>query len=210
MTGIGRPLIDGHVVSDGTMIDFSKFRNIASLPTTRLIPRASILILQQQPQQFQQQQQSMQNLKEQQQQQQQPQYRTNLKIDFDHGASADNHHHHHHAERGITTNCNISNIGGTSGGGYDKLSSIGPGNVGPVSSVGGSSRSDTVTSAGYEQVDKSLKLSLEPKVGPLDPLANAYMSMKNGRGDSKSDMIIVAPSTVSQSAVGHDREMVSR
>lgn len=70
-----------------------------------------------------------------------------------------------------------------------------------ASGGGGGSRSDTI-SGGYEQVDKSIKLSLETK-GALDPLANAYVSVKN----QKPEMIIVTPSTVTQNH--HDREMVS-
>lgn len=52
----------------------------------------------------------------------------------------------------------------------------------------------------YEHVDKTIKLSLEPKC-LLDPLAN--LSMKNGRGDQKSEMIIT------QTYRESDREMVS-
>lgn len=165
MAGIGRPLIDGHVSQEGA-IDFSKYRNITSLPTTRLIPRASILILQQQ------------------------QYRTNLKIDIEHGAD--------HHEKVAT--------GGTMGG-YEKLST-----ASGLSAIGSASaglpRAEMMQSSSYEHVDKSIKLSLEPRGGgSLDPLANAYVSVKNGRGDQKSEMIIVTPSSVAQS---HDREMVSK
>lgn len=172
MAGIGRPLMDGHV-SEGT-IDLTKYRNITSLPTTRLIPRASILILQQQQQH----------------------YRTNFKIDIEHGAAEQE-------RNGIG-----GGGAGTTMGAYEKLSSvssyIGAGSASAGTGAGGGSRSD-VTPSSYEHVDKSIKLSLEPKGGALDPLANAYMSVKNGRGDQKSEMIIVTPTTVTQS----DREMVS-
>lgn len=193
MAGIGRPLMDdSDHVSAGTL-DFSKFRNITSLPTTRLIPRASILTLQQQQQSLQQ------------------HYRTNLKIDIEHGASGQNDHHqegHHNSHS--TSNSSSGLVGG-----YEKLSSLsGNGGVSLLSSVigGGNGTSSSVgvsrldlTSSAYEHVDKSIKLSLEPK-NNLDPLANAYVSVKNGRGDQKSEMIIVTPSNVAQ---GHgDREMV--
>lgn len=172
MLGIERPLMNGHV-SEGR-IDLTKFRNITSLPTTRLIPRASLLIPQQQAQHLQQ------------------NYRTNLKIDFEHGAAD------HEKNGNGSSSGNSVTVGG-----YEKLSTAsGLSGAGGALSGGGSREVPSVT---YEQVDKSIKMSLEPKTS-LDSLTNAYGSLKNGRGDQKSEMIIVTPSLVAQS---HDREMVS-
>lgn len=182
---------DGHVAA-GT-IDLTKYRNITSLPTTRLIPRASILILQQQ-------------------QQQQQHYRTNLKIDIEHDSSTESHEKGHQNSNAISSSSSVGNVVG----GYEKLASVGGLGLSATSaasaSSGGVSRLEmgqaAAAASAYEHVDKSIKLSLEPK-NHLDPLANAYVSVKNGRGDQKSEMIIVTPSAVAQS---HDRgsEMVSR
>lgn len=185
---IGRPLRDSE--GAGLGVDLTKYRNIISLPTNRLIPRASLLILQQQ--------QSSTSTTQQQQQQ----YRTNVKIDIEQGAYNDS----------LLAASNTAAKVSPGSGVYEQMSLVtgatGQGSTNSVSCVSAGSRSDggiAVTHGPiFEHVDKSIKLSLEPKC--LDPLGNAYVSVKNGRGDQKSEMIIVTPSLVAQSG---DRVLVS-
>lgn len=188
---IGRPLMDlevdvvGSVSAEtaavgsgaGRRIDLTKYRNITSLPTNRLIPRASILILQQQQSNSASQREQLQH------------YRTNLKIDI---------------EQGAAENESLSTKGtAASWPEYDPNRVVAQMDVSGSAFVGQTSAPVPAHSV-YEHVDKTIKLSLEPKC--LDPLSNAYVSVKNGRGDQKSEMIIVTPSQVAPS---HDRELVS-
>lgn len=190
---IGRPLMDTEVdvvgsfsaeeaapigSGAGRRIDLTKYRNITSLPTNRLIPRASILILQQQQSNPANQREQLQH------------YRTNLKIDIEQGAG---------------DNESVSTKGtAASWPEYDPHQVVAQMDAIGSSFVGHQTAAPVPAHSVYEHVDKTIKLSLEPKC--LDPLSNAYVSVKNGRGDQKSEMIIVTPSQVAPS---HDRELVS-